>query len=179
MQPMTQKQRDFAEEHHNIVYTFLKTRRLKIEDYYDIVIFGFLTAAQRYTEDEHLQQSYSFTTIAFRKMDDSLAEHRRSENRLKRKADVLSLDAPLKDTENMCFADTIPSEGATPGEQAETKVIYIDALLRATAKQRQALVATAAGYTAKEAAEKLGTTQTAIHNRLFRVRAQARAAYAT
>lgn len=178
MQPMTQKQRDYAERYHNLVYTFLNTRRLKDEDYYDVVIFGYMKAVQQYIDDPKLQQTYSFTTIAFRKMDDSLGAYRRSENRLKRKAEVLSLDTPLEGTENMYFSDIIPSQETSPEEQAEARIICIDILLRVTAKQREALKAQAAGYTSREAAERLGTTKTAIGNRLTKVRTQARAAYA-
>ena len=43
---MTPLQRQFAEEHQNIVFRFLQQKRLPVDDYYDIVIFGYLHAVQ-------------------------------------------------------------------------------------------------------------------------------------
>ena len=42
--PMSQAQQLFAEEHHNLVYAFLKEKKLPEDEYYDVVIFGYLQA---------------------------------------------------------------------------------------------------------------------------------------
>ena len=39
--PMSQAQQLFAEEHHNLVYAFLKEKKLPEDEYYDVVIFGY------------------------------------------------------------------------------------------------------------------------------------------
>jgi len=39
MNPLNDEERRFAEEHHEIVYKYLRCRRLRPEEYYDIVIF--------------------------------------------------------------------------------------------------------------------------------------------
>ena len=49
---LTHLQRQFAEEHQDTVFRFLSHKGLPVEDYYDIVIFGYLHAVQEYDEKE-------------------------------------------------------------------------------------------------------------------------------
>lgn len=60
---MTYLQKQFAEEHQNVVFRFLNQKELPIDDYYDIVIFGYLQAVQEYDENPALSR-FQFTTIA-------------------------------------------------------------------------------------------------------------------
>ena len=64
---MTPLQRQFAEEHQDTVFRFLSHKNLSIEDYYDIVIFGYLQAVQEYDENPALSR-FQFNTIAWTKM---------------------------------------------------------------------------------------------------------------
>lgn len=41
--PMTPAQQLFAEEHHNLVYAFLNEKKLPEDEYYDVVVFGYLS----------------------------------------------------------------------------------------------------------------------------------------
>lgn len=70
---MTHLQRQFAEEHQDTVFRFLNHKNLSIEDYYDIVIFGYLQAVQEYDENPALSR-FQFNTIAWTKMSDCLDE---------------------------------------------------------------------------------------------------------
>lgn len=49
--PLNDTQRIFAEKNHNLVYKFLHEKNLPASEYYDIVIFGYLRAVQRYLTD--------------------------------------------------------------------------------------------------------------------------------
>ena len=53
--PMSQAQQLFAEEHHNLVYAFLKEKKLPEDEYYDVVIFGYLQAVMDYTSQGEVQ----------------------------------------------------------------------------------------------------------------------------
>ena len=44
---LTDRQRDFATEHHNVLEEFLIRRGLDFDDYYDVVVFKFLMAVKR------------------------------------------------------------------------------------------------------------------------------------
>lgn len=77
---MTEEQRQFAAKHHNLIYAFLHEQRWTVEEYYDIAAFGFLRAVMRYQSEASLQK-YSFSTIAWRAMKQSIASYRRTECR--------------------------------------------------------------------------------------------------
>ena len=63
--PLNDTQRFFAEKNHNLVYKFLHEKNLPASEYYDIIIFGYLRAVQRYLTDPNLA-GYSFATVAWR-----------------------------------------------------------------------------------------------------------------
>ena len=48
LRPMTNEEREFAAQEHQIVIDFLRCKRLPMDDFYDIVIFGYLSAVQQY-----------------------------------------------------------------------------------------------------------------------------------
>ena len=72
--PMTPAQQLFAEEHHNLVYAFLNEKKLPEDEYYDVVVFGYLQAVMDYTAQGESSR-FSFATIAWRKMESRLADH--------------------------------------------------------------------------------------------------------
>lgn len=94
MQPLTRKQQKFAEENHALVYAFLHRKRLPEDIYYDIVIFGYLRAVQKYCDTPSLQE-YRFSTIAWRQMRRSLYNYYRYLSRPKRNAPTVSLEEPV------------------------------------------------------------------------------------
>ena len=89
--PLTKKQRQFAEQHHDLIYAFLKDKDLDVEEFYDIAVFGYLRAVRRYLSEKILQK-YSFATIAWRAMNADLITHFRYSNRPSRNAPVVSLN---------------------------------------------------------------------------------------
>ena len=60
---LTEPQRQFAEEHHALIYQFLLDRRLDICEYYDIAALGYLRAVQRYLTRPALSQYLSLIHI--------------------------------------------------------------------------------------------------------------------
>ena len=94
--PLTPEQSIFAAENHDLVLKFLKVRRLPMNDYYDVIVFGYLDAVRRYFTNNGLQQ-YKFSTIAWQGMDGALANYRKSLTRKKRNAEVLSIHSELYD----------------------------------------------------------------------------------
>ena len=96
MRPMTEKERVFAEENHNLIYQFLKANDLPEDQYYDIVVFGFLQAVQDYCANSKTQK-YQFSTIAWRKMNCSVLDHRRYLASQKRGASTVSIHDPISE----------------------------------------------------------------------------------
>ena len=94
--PMTPAQQLFAEEHHNLVYAFLNEKKLPEDEYYDVVVFGYLQAVMDYTTQGESSR-FSFATIAWRKMESRLADHFRHQASTKRAAPTVSLNAVMDD----------------------------------------------------------------------------------
>ena len=106
MKELTEKQRDFAERNHGLVYSFLHSRNLPEDEFYDVAVFGFLRAVQRYTEEPKLKR-YAFSTIAFRAMQSEVGHYRKSKKAQKRFAEVWSLDYALNNNGSLTFGDVL------------------------------------------------------------------------
>ena len=78
--PLNETQRIFADKNHNLVYKFLHEKNLPASEYYDIVIFGYLRAVQRYLADPNLA-GYSFSTVAWRAMEGEVVNTHRTDKR--------------------------------------------------------------------------------------------------
>lgn len=81
--PLTEEQRRFAADNHDLIYSFLQEQKLDIDCFYDIAVFGYLRAVERYLTEPKLQR-YQFSTVAWRAMRQSMVSFYRSE--LRRKA---------------------------------------------------------------------------------------------
>ena len=119
--PLTCKQQRFAEQNHDLVYAFLNENDLPVSDYYDIVIFGYLSAVQRYLSDEHLQR-YQFSTVAWKQMNRSLSNYYKYLSRPKRCAPTVSFDEPIGSEEGLCWEDII-SRPDSAMMQLETELL--------------------------------------------------------
>jgi RNA polymerase sigma-70 factor (ECF subfamily) len=91
---LTDIQRDFAEENHDLVLQYLRERGLKENDYYDIAVFGYLHAVQLFDEQP---EDYDFQRLAYKMMRSEIVEHVKSLCRGKRKAIVYRLDFSMRD----------------------------------------------------------------------------------
>lgn len=110
MKPLTGEQKHLAELNHDLVFKFLNENNLSEADYYDVVIFGYLCAAQEYCENRKLQK-YSFSTIAWQKMNGAVKDHKKYLSREKRDIPTISLSELLGNTEDsLCIEDVLSLE---------------------------------------------------------------------
>lgn len=105
---LTEKQRQFAAEHHDVVEKYLRARRLSVDEFYGVVIERFLKAVKQYDEREDLQQ-YEFSTIANNAMRSAISNHFAKEKRRNDKVKILSLDYRYGDS-NLTFGDKLADE---------------------------------------------------------------------
>ena len=92
--PLTPEQGTFAAENHGLVLKFLNENHLPEDEYYDIVVFGYLQAVKDYFCRPDMSQ-YSFSTIAWKEMRGAISNHNRMQAQKKRKADVISIHSGL------------------------------------------------------------------------------------
>ncbi len=96
-----------AEANHHLVYAFLNEQHLPEDDYYDIVIFGYLCAIQDYCEKKSLKH-YKLSTIAWRRMKRELHSFYREQEAQKRRHDPVSLQEPIGAEGGKCWQDILP-----------------------------------------------------------------------
>lgn len=107
--PLTTSQSDFAAEHHNLIYAYLRRRRLPVDDYYDVVVFGYLSAVRDYHTRENLR-SWTFPAIAYQYMRRVLFNYWRSIRRFG-SWDMLPLDfGALQEADSNVESEAISTE---------------------------------------------------------------------
>lgn len=167
--PLNERQRDYASEHIGLVYRFLHSKFLNVDDYYDIVIFGYLAAVQQYDEDQRLQRRYSFSTIAWRQMRFSLFAHYRSCSRLKRNAPVISIYEERNDS-TLALDSLLPDRQKNIHESATDKIYALELMSYMTDKEQEVVKLKAHGYTYKEIATQCDLSISAVGSRFSRMR---------
>ena len=142
LRPMIKEERGFAEQHHELVIDFLRCKRLPMDDFYDIVIFGYLSAVQQYIRNP--PTGVKFKAMAFRAMKDSILRDGEYNARAKRCAYIISLDDmnvqdPKQDTER----------------QIEDKALLEQVVSVATPKEAKIISFLVDGFALREAAQRL------------------------
>ena len=128
LRPMTPEEREFAEQYHDLVLDFLRYRRLPTDDFYDIVIFGYLSAVQQYFRNP--PPDVTFKAMAFRAMKDSVLRDAEYHARAKRCGAIISLDDmaihdPRQDTERQIEGKALLEQAASVATPKEAKIIRL------------------------------------------------------
>ena len=150
---LTVEQQRYAADHHGLVHTFLKKKGLSYDKFYDVVVFGYLKAVTEYLSNPLLRKEYKFSTIAFQKMADALYRHYEQQNRLKRKAITISLDATIyRNEEPQPLGDVLgtPDSGMI---DLETKLLLLDLASIVSKKTMNVIHLAIAGYGVKDIAQ--------------------------
>jgi len=87
--PLTQAEQEMAEQEHQLVLDFLHCKRLPMGDFYDVVIFGYLSAVQQYIRNP--PAGVCFKAMAFRAMKDSVLQEREHNARPMRSGCTVSM----------------------------------------------------------------------------------------
>lgn len=139
--PLTEEQRRFAEQHHGLVYAFLKETSHSAVEYYDAAALGFLQAVQRYLTQPWLRR-YAFPTVAWRAMGRGVSTEHRTEER-RRNAERRYLDDPRARQPNLY-------------EELETQLIFHDLMTGASEEQHRLALMRLRGCSMAEAARAQG-----------------------
>lgn len=144
LEPLTYEEQLFAAEHHDVVYKYLRKRRLDPDEYYDVVIFRFLRSVKRWFSEPHLHE-HNFEIVAYYAMRSEIGHYQHRKNQQAKRGNVLSLDAVLSGTENLTLGDAI----ADPYDfylQLEYRETITEQLRRLSPQRRTAILADAMGY---------------------------------
>ncbi|MBQ8731581.1 MAG: hypothetical protein IJY82_01960 [Oscillospiraceae bacterium] len=111
MKPMTAEQRKLAEANHDLVGAFLRENKLSEEQFYDVVIFGYLCAVQQYCENPNLKKKYSLATLAWKKMKRELVHYYNYLGSDKRSYHTVSLHESICEGSDLCWEDVLHDDG--------------------------------------------------------------------
>lgn len=165
--PLTPEQRLFAAEHHGVVYAFLNDKHLPENEFYDVVIFGYLNAVHDYLTRKDLQ-NYSFSTIAWRDMSRSLSNYYRDQHRQKRTATVISIHISRSDN-GLPLEETIGSPDELM-QQLETRLLLHDLANQVSRQQMDMVRLRTSGYSDRDIARKHNISRDQVRKLLNEVR---------
>lgn len=169
MQPLTEQEKLFAESNHGLVYFFLHRYGYSIEDYYDIVIFGYLKAVQVYHRKEDVKRKYDFAFIAWQYMRAEVGNYFRMESAEKRKPmeTMISLDVSYTETDNLynCVGGKSAEDDLLASEFLE------EVLENLSAVQRGIFNLKLEGYSNKEVHISLEIPTSTYYKELARIKA--------
>lgn len=168
MHELTNEQKQFAEEHHTLVYKYLSHNELSIEEFYDVAIFGYLLAVQEYLENPDLSR-FSFTTVAWLRMRNCIAKEFIYRNRPKRKAMLVPYE---EYRESASLEKLLPNRMQTIAESLDNQELALKLLSKITPKEKEVVILKANGYTYREIAARCNITVQGVGSRFHRLRSR-------
>lgn len=173
--PLTPEERAFAEEKYPLVDKFLSMKRLDPDEWFDVVIFGFLEAVQVFIRQPE-RQIYDFTPFAITVMKHSVGEEWRYRTRAMRAETPLSLDASHPNLEGMSdFYTIVPDRKQNVEQQIENRDLIERVISVGTKRQVEAIGYVCMGYEPCEVLKIMHITRDTTRTTLLNFRNRARA----
>ena len=167
MNPLTDQQRALAEANHHLVYAFLKEYQLPESEYYDVVVFGLLKAAQDYCEKRRLKR-YRFSTVAWKKMECAWKDHQRYLAAQKADLSAVSIHDPISEEENAKRWEDVLHDSGAPLNAMLAELALHD--LAISPKERRILQMKCSGEKMHDIAKAEGLTFQQINQLLSRLK---------
>lgn len=106
VEPLTEEQQAFAEEHANLIYGFLRKHNLPIDEFYGICAVAFVESVKRFDSS----RGTAFSTYCYSAMSMKMqAEYTRKKRKGCLDVTVLSLNTPVYGTNTLLqFQDMVP-----------------------------------------------------------------------
>lgn len=165
--PLTPEQRKLAEKHHNLIFYFMKRKRLDQEEFYDILAIALCKAARLYDPSE-----YTFATYCYRCFENALRMHIRDNKRRVQSTpfSAFEIHNDSDDIDNVIEETAECEEALQSFDELETRMALEGFVSRIPENLRQVLELHLKEYTQQQIAEILGITQPQVSRRLARIR---------
>lgn len=142
MNELNYEQQQLAEQNHNLIYSFAKSRKLDLEEYYDVLAIGLCKAALVYDENKA-----TFSTLAYKCMNNEYNKIIRGQT-VKRKIPdnlISSLDAVIsvseEDGSEITLYDCIKKNiFPIPDSSTITNIMFDDFYNSKLTKQEQKII---------------------------------------
>ena len=157
---MTKEQKALVEKNHNLIFAFLKTHHLSVDEYYDLAAIGLCRAAMEY--DENISK---FSTFAYQCMLSIVLQDIYTKTRAKRipKEIMVSLnyETEMDDGKIFTMEDTLPSPSNTEDE-AVTQVMVVKFKEKLKPKQKCIFEMMLNGYSQADIAKEMNCTRQSV-----------------
>ena len=126
--PLNDAEREFAAlpENHDLIFTYMKCKRLDPEEFYDELILDYLVAVkQDVTEKPELQINYTFKQVLYQRLNGQMMHYWRKEHSKIRtlEREALRLDCQYENPEQERF-NRMESWWIDPKQNVEKQVIF-------------------------------------------------------
>lgn len=111
---LTPEKTAFAVENHYLIYKYLRIRGLKIEDWYDVVVFRYMRSVKRWFAIPELHK-YKFQTIVLYAMKSAIGNEL---NKQAKRPKTVSLSEIIPGTDNLIYMDILSDPKDKIGEPA-------------------------------------------------------------
>lgn len=118
---LTEGQRGFAADNHEVLMRFLEDKKLSVDEFYDVVVFGYLYAVKLYDESEELKD-LSFEFVARGHMQSELDSYFRKQKEQNKNVRVLSLDYTVSFEDGLTAGDVIADENVNVSDDVCRKL---------------------------------------------------------
>lgn len=179
MEPLTTEEQEAAKRHFCLVDEFLQRKRLNPNEYYDVVIFGYLQAIQREHRNPNPPENKNIYGLIEVCMERAVLMERRYQHQDKRwmGCETLSLDCIPANTDDGEFSiyDVVADAQQRTEAQVEARDLTERVLAVATSREREAIDLACLGYETHEIAQLLGITRNTASRILYNFRVKAKA----
>lgn len=166
-QQLTPAEAAFAAENCGIIQTYLESKGLPEDEYYDVIVFGFLKSVRQYMTDMRTEET-EFEPLSLRAMDECLENYLSLQDG---RADILSIHDVC---ENSLMLEEQLSGAADTAKEAIDR-INIEKLLHSFSDTERAVaILLFEGYTVFEIADMLSFSKTGIESCISCIREKTR-----
>jgi len=170
MNVLNMEEKRYAERHHYIVERFLEDMGLDESIYYDVIIFGYLDAVQKYLNNEKLR-NYTFFTVAWRIMKKSLYNYWKAQDTQRHSAKVISIDRKRRGGFSL---EELTGSQRDVSDVIANKLLLERVMSHITSREREAINLLLLGYTYAETAKEIGISKSGVGSRISRMRSRVR-----
>lgn len=163
--PLTDEQRQYATEHHDIIYKYLRKKGLPVDEWYDVVVFGYLQAVRKHD----FALGFSFVTFAYKCMNSIYVSELRERNRMKRKSKTISFDACEDDCDNLY---NVIGGTVSAADIAVSNITAQEIFSHMDERHQKTILCSMLGFTFSEQAKILKVPRSAAYRQMCETRQQ-------
>ena len=172
LRPLTEEERQFSVEHHDLINRFLKLGKYDIEEFYSVAVFGYLLSVEKYLNTPGLKEKYSFENVSYMYMRREMWLNFRAEQGATRQSEngkdtSYECMTTLKDADSLGWFYNPLSENQLDVEYNQMMEIIKSKL---TAEQALIMDGKIEGYSLKEIADNNGIKQKRVYKQFDKIK---------